>query len=450
MVVFGGLVAFVHTPAANAEAPGLQLTPLQYVGDLTPGKTKSGYVDVANPSASTVAIQSRVQAFRQIGNQGKLEFYDDARYSEAIKVDLVSFELGPREAVRVPFTVSPSKLPGGGVYAVIFFRTVPPAQSAASSYVAESANLGTLLELTNGPAGPHRGRVAVASFKFFQFGRGLTGTLTYENTDTTERPVGFRPALDVRLAPWAKPHRLTAGLVLPGATRDFAVSKPGSYFGILPMSITDTDTGVKTTRWILICTGWCQWAVLVGLVAILLVVAFGRRLPRAFMRPGKALPSAWRAIRRKIRAKPVPKPAPRRSLDGVVLRSGPATSLDADEAKVDLSDRRPEPVHSSDVTDAELPSTNLVEPSVALASADAPAEVTAAAEAVPVDFVDPILQAGQSGADPRTPAFEPLPESPLPAKKRRSKSVKTTKPARSSRNEKTGKVSRPTNHRKQT
>jgi len=271
---------------ASADVPGLQLNPLEYQDSLASGRVKAGFVEVANPGDATVQIEAKVQGFRQTGTDGRLEFFDDPVLAAGITVNLASFELGPREAIRVTFNVDPAKLPAGGVYAAIFFRTIPPPQGSGSSYVAESANLGTLLEFTNGPDTNHQGKISAAHIPFWQFGSRLTGNLTYVNTDHSARPVGFRPSLTVKVLPWGHAPKLSTGLVLPGSARVFPIARSGSYFGLLPVIITDTETHHTTTAWIFACTGWYQWALLVVLLALI----GGMLLRRRFQRPRHKTP----------------------------------------------------------------------------------------------------------------------------------------------------------------
>lgn len=253
----------------HAAVPALQLAPLQYEDTLTPGQVFSGYIDVANPTDARITVRSGVQAFRQTGNRGDLEFFDDPELAAAIKPALDDFELGPREAVRVMFTVDSGKLPQGGTYAAIFFRTTPPEQSSASSYVTESAKVGTLLVLTNGAGAEHRGQVKSLSMPWLQLGDGLRGAYSFANTDTSSRPVGFKPQTSLTVLPWAKRHPVPSGLVLAKTTRQFDVTVPGSYLGVLPVTVTDADTKTAATRWVVAVTGWYR----VGLpVAIMLLV----------------------------------------------------------------------------------------------------------------------------------------------------------------------------------
>lgn len=270
---------------AHADVPGLQASPLEYRDALTPGKVKTGYVQVSNPGDGPITIASSVRGFRQIGTDGRLEFFDDPDLSAGIQIGLTSFNLGPREAVRVVFNVDPSKLPAGGVYAGLFFRTVPPAQSSLSSYVDESANVGTLLELTNGPIGAYQGTIKTLSLPFMQFGNTLKGSLDYTNADHSAHPVGFRPNLSMQVLPWGKSPKLTTGLVLPGITRNFAIARPGSYFGLLPVIVTDNDTHKIAITWIFACTGFYQWLVIVlGIALAIFAIIRPKRLLKALRR----------------------------------------------------------------------------------------------------------------------------------------------------------------------
>jgi hypothetical protein len=276
----------LHPSLTHAAATALQVQPLQYEDTLAPGKIKSGYVDVANPSDAETHIQSVVQGFRQTGTDGDLKFFDDPDLSAAIVPALTDFTLGPHEAARVNFTVDPSRLAQGGIYAAIFFRTVPPDQSSASSFISQSANVGTLLSLTYGTGLPRHGNIAALKLPFWQFGSGIAGSLLYKNTDSGDRAVGFKPRLTMRVLPWGHAPVLNAGLVLPGSSREFPVLRAGSFAGLLPVTFTDLDTHKSGTRWIFALTGWYAWTAWVILAALLLAALLW--LSR---RPRKATPS---------------------------------------------------------------------------------------------------------------------------------------------------------------
>lgn len=268
------VILLLAPAAALADVPSLQVAPLSYSGNLKPGVVASGYVDVANPGDETITIVSSVQGFRQIDTHGDLAFYSSSTLSNAIKVGLPSFQLGPREAIRVTFTVNAAKLPQGGVYAAIFFRTQPAPQQSDNSFVVQSANVGTLLILTNGGPGAHRGAFTNFTLPAVQLGSGLSGMVRFQNTDRSLTAVAFKPKFGTRIYPWGKLTSFTSGLVLPGVTRQFSFSRPGSFFGIIPLTVTDASTGDHATRWVLAVTGVYRFLVPLGLLILIAAVVF--------------------------------------------------------------------------------------------------------------------------------------------------------------------------------
>jgi hypothetical protein len=267
---------------AHAAATALQIQPLQYEDTLSPGKVKSGYVDVANPGDTQVHVVTEVKGFRQTGANGDLTFFDDPDLATAITPGLTDFTLGPHDAIRDTFNVDPAKLAQGGIYAAIFFRTLPPEQSSASSYVSQSANVGTLLLLTYGNGLARKGQISQLKMPFWQFGAGIAGSLEYKNTSSGKKAVGYKPRLQMRVLPWGQAPSLTTGLVLPGYTRRFSVLRSGSFAGILPVTFTDLDTHRTTAAWVFALTGWYAWAAWVVLACVLLAALLwlSRRSPR--------------------------------------------------------------------------------------------------------------------------------------------------------------------------
>lgn len=326
------LAALFAPHSANAASPGLQLNPLKYEDTLTTDKVRTGFIDVGNPSDTTITVKTDVQGFKQANLDGDLEFFLDDPIKQGIKIGLDQFTLGPREAIRVSFLVDPTKLPKGGVYAAVFFRTVPPAQATtATSYVTESANVGTLLLLQNGPGGERIGRIAQFDLPFFQFGAGLKGAAQYQNTNRTTAPIAFAPELELRALPWSRPAKFAGPYVLPGSTRQFSLDHPGAYFGLLPVSLTDAASGARTTRWILACTGAYSYALLV-LLAIILVLAAFRLIRRQPLLPKpprlhRSVRQWWRRLRRR---KP---PVTKRPLDGLGPRPTPPAPAEPDASQ---------------------------------------------------------------------------------------------------------------------
>ena len=279
-------LAITFAPMTVSADASLQLNPLKYE-DLLPDSTvRQGFVEVSNPSDTAVTITTSVQGFKQADLDGNLTFFDDPQLTAGIIPDLSSFALGPREAIRVTFSVNPSKLPRGGVYAALFFRTKPEATSSNISYLLESANVGTLLLLQNGASGKASGEINKLSFPLWQFGEGIKGTITYRNSDRNTGGSAISPRLSVKIPFFGKEHTLLSALVLPQSARTIPIAVQGSYFGILPLQVSATGAQHRNV-WIIACTGGYSYALLV-LIVVGLIFGFWQivrnfkqeRLPR--------------------------------------------------------------------------------------------------------------------------------------------------------------------------
>lgn len=261
-----GLAAVLWPPPVWASAPALKVSPLKYQEIIPADTPKLGFIDVSNPSDVTIRVVSEVQAFRQLNLEGDLEYFPDQRLADGIKLASTDFELGSREAARIGFTIDPLKLGKGGAFGAVFFRTVPPASQAGDgSTITTSVRVGTLLVLNVGNEIKAEGKMRKLSLPWLQIGPGLAGTLEYANTASLAGAVAFNPALDIKAGPWGRASRVEGPLVLPGNTRRMEFAKPGSYLGILPVSITDNVTGQKHRAWVLAVTGYWPRVLVIGL-----------------------------------------------------------------------------------------------------------------------------------------------------------------------------------------
>jgi len=68
--------------------------------------------------------------------------------------------------------------------------------------------------------------------------------------------------------PWGRQAKFTGPYVLPSSTRRFEVSRPGSFLGLLPVTLLDTATGQGSTRWVFACTGVYAYVLLLALVML--------------------------------------------------------------------------------------------------------------------------------------------------------------------------------------
>lgn len=264
------LLGFGVLMSVPVSATGLKIAPLKYEELLELGSEKTGYVDVANPTDFNLRVRTSVEAFRQVNNQGDLEFFPDEQLEAGIVLDVDEFELGPREAARIFFTIKSNNLPEGGIYATVFFETVTENESDQVSTIGTVARVGTLLILQNGD-GDRDGEIVEVALPFWQFGKGVEGRISYHNPNA-ERAVGFSPELSVRVA-WGEGSAITSGLVLPGITRDFSLMRPGDYFGLVPVTVTDEMTGEEQRVWVFAITGLAQFVA--PLFVLLLAISIG-------------------------------------------------------------------------------------------------------------------------------------------------------------------------------
>ncbi len=261
----------VLSPQVGAES--LKIAPLKYEATLKKAETKKGYVDVSNPEYVPVDVKLSVQAFRQIDNDGSLQFYDNTQVSSGVTLDLASFTLKPRTAMRVYFLLDGSKLPTGDIFAAIFASTQP----AISSGAVQSVRVGTLLFLTNGTPTSHQADITAIGASLFQIGDGLNATISVHNPGDEKSYTGFFPELTVKAQPYST-RTVQGPLVFAGRTRTVDYVQNGDYFG--PIRIL-ADTGNESSaKWVFAVTGYWRWLapLLIALSAGLVVLFYKRPL----------------------------------------------------------------------------------------------------------------------------------------------------------------------------
>lgn len=255
----------------QVSALGLKVQPLIYSDTLNQGETKKGYVDVSNPTNEKVQLKTSVQAFRQIDDQGNLEFYDSEQIEAGLKVDLDEFELGPKQALRLYFVLDGTKLPSGDVFAALFVSSKPKKLDEGS---ATAVRVGTLFTIVNGTPGAREAAVTGLDVPFWQFGDQITGSYQINNTADADKASGYYPEVNISLWPFGGKTTDKSSLVFAGNTRsnDFAVDGPA--FGIY--KLTADYQYSSQDRWIFVAKGWLPWAVIGLILAGLAALWFWR------------------------------------------------------------------------------------------------------------------------------------------------------------------------------
>lgn len=253
---------------STAHAASLRVQPLAYNETLATNEAKKGFIDISNPTGQSVQLVTSVQAFRQIDDNGSVEFYESAALKEGIKLDLAEFELGPREAIRMYFIADGTKLPKGDIFAAIFVSTK---ENQESKGVAQQVRLGTIISLVNGESGPRNAIIENLEVSWLQYGQRIVGTYTVKNTSDSKNVSGFYPPVDITLAPFNEQRPIKGSLVMAGRSREEGFSVGENRFGFYKVTAAYQES--KLSRWVFVVTGFWQWLAPL-LVALSTVTAF--------------------------------------------------------------------------------------------------------------------------------------------------------------------------------
>ncbi|MEO5948920.1 MAG: hypothetical protein ABIP74_00800 [Candidatus Saccharimonas sp.] len=251
-VIMAILIASVGFAVPQAEAVSLKIAPLRYQAILVKNEKKKGFVDISNPSAQPLHLKFEVEAFRQINDQGDIEFYDNAAVSAGVLLDLDSIELGPREALRLYFVIDGTKLPLGEVFAAVLARTVPGAKEGA----AQSVRVGTILEITNGQAGSRSASISAFSAPFFQIGEQVSAHFEVKNDATIAQGGGFHPDVTFSVNPYST-QNVQGPLVFAGHARTVDYKTSGNYFGFVWLQVGVGNSSRGTLAFVMI--GYWRW-----------------------------------------------------------------------------------------------------------------------------------------------------------------------------------------------
>lgn len=252
MVLLAGVAAFIY--AGTAGAATLKISPLSYRVDLASGEKKKGYVDITNPGPVTEKVQLTVQAFRQIDDNGTLEFYDNAALSAGLLLDYQQVEIGPHEVLHLAFIADGTKLPGGDVFGAILAATLPGEESAAN----QAAQVGALVIISNGQTPQHTAKVEHLSVPIVQAGENVSVRFVLRNTTPLGAASGFSPPVTITMWPYIS-DTVEGPLVFAGRSRQVDYLKKGNYFGILRVQATTGDS--SQVAYSLAITGYWRWMI---------------------------------------------------------------------------------------------------------------------------------------------------------------------------------------------
>lgn len=274
-------IGAVFFGAEQAEASSLKISPLVFKDQLEPGEVRKSHIDISNTSDQEVAVTAEVEAFKQVDQNGELAFYPKAEYREGVVLDYDSFTLGPRETLRLYFSIDASRLPVGGVHAAIFFKTEYAAASMQTG-IQPIVRVGALLVINNSSE-PADLQIQKLHSPLLQFGHAVQAGVELRNASPEESGVAAATNITASLWPFGGSKELESPLIFPGNTRMTQMEIPSNYLGLVRLEAS--IDGNKSQKWIVAATGYGRWivAALVMTPAILLLA-----IKRSNIRPFKA------------------------------------------------------------------------------------------------------------------------------------------------------------------
>lgn len=215
-----------------------------------------------------------MQAIRQTGLNGDLDYYSDPRLASGIRLPSGSILLPPRAAVNVRFVLDPSSLPPGGVYAAIFFQTVPPPVHAPGSRINQALRLGTLLLLQNGYKGTAKASIESLQLPNFSYAHSLIGSAVVNNRGT----LAFYPQLSARVNGFHAGMKVGSPYILPASRRQLQFELTGNYIGPIHIVFADRQHQLVASDWIWVVTGYWQWLLPTIVVVIFSFIGYRFRV----------------------------------------------------------------------------------------------------------------------------------------------------------------------------
>jgi hypothetical protein len=289
VVAFGSTIpAFAATQSGNG-GNGYKISPVRTDLTINPGETKTTDVYIQNVSSAVEDLQVVINDFQASTNESgtpALLLNGKQAPQHSLKQYVLpssDFTLQPNEQKDVKITIAiPEDAVAGGYYGAVRFA---PANVDASKNVTLSASVASLI-LVKVP-GNIKEQVGIASFdarvddhsrSVFTSSKNISAVVRFQNTgDVQEEPFGkiILKKGGKELATYEINNTDPRGNVLPGSIRKFSVkltkvSSIGKYTlqGNFGYGSNGQLLSASTTFYVI-----PLWAIIVGIVVILLILA---------------------------------------------------------------------------------------------------------------------------------------------------------------------------------
>jgi hypothetical protein len=271
------LLLFIYK-AGPVSASGLKISPLVYRDSLQKNEKQKGHIDISNTGGAEVTVSAHVEGFRQKGQEGALEFFEEPKYTAGITFDYDSFVLGPRETIRLYFLLDANKLPSGGVYAALFFTASQGEGGGSEVSLRPVVRVGSLIIVDNGGGGKTKTSITDARAPFFQFGSSIHAEATVKNESGDGVIAGF-PRIASTIHPLGGSREFDGPMVMPGAERKAQIKRSGTFIGLTRLTISDGGSSKRV--WVIALTGKSKFFVPLALVLVVAgAVIFRKRLTK--------------------------------------------------------------------------------------------------------------------------------------------------------------------------
>ena len=190
-----------------------------------PGNSQKGILKIYNETAAPITLTSSVEPFQAAGENGQPHYLAPSErdiYLKWFNISSPTLVLLPREAVLVPFAVTPpANAAPGGYYAVIFWQS----NGTAGAPVSLSSKVGTLIFLTVNGVLKETGDVvdfSTTAKSDFIFSRPVNFIVRFSNSGN----VHLAPSGTIEVRSWfgretVLPVNQEKKLILPDSRRRF-------------------------------------------------------------------------------------------------------------------------------------------------------------------------------------------------------------------------------------
>jgi hypothetical protein len=235
------------TSFAYAAPQTLRVSPVIINVSLSPGKTYSNEVTIENLTNSPLPLRATLNDFMTSSEEGGYIFENTKNNPilSWIKLSDTDFLLNPKEKKTIQMTITtPSKIPLGGYYGVLFFE--PVLKNTPTNTTQVSAKIGVLMLANVGVVDPKAKKAEILTFTTGQFHEDGTLPLLLRVKNVSLNFFTAKPSLLVTpLLPFGQATQtvpLEDKIIFPGSVRRWTADAitqtltPNTYKAVINVS----------------------------------------------------------------------------------------------------------------------------------------------------------------------------------------------------------------------